>query len=305
MTYYLLYSFVWILSVLPLRVLYLFADLTAGLLHTVIGYRRKVVRANLQSAFPEKTDKEIAAIERKFYRFLVDYGVETIKLLTISEKQMLRRLQVENADVIDNAVDRGRCVTLLLGHYCNWEWVSSLPAHFAPGTVCAQVYHHLHNKAMNRLFMKIRTRFDANNIEMDDIMRRLIEWKRSGTPTVTGFIADQAPNLDIHLFLDFLNHDTPVYTGPERIAKFLNAEVYYCHLERPKRGYYRLRFDKITATPKREETFAITKAYFRMLEEDIQCAPQYWLWSHKRWKRTREMFNHYWGDKTEAQLSHL
>ena len=293
------------LSLLPLRALYGASDVLTFVAHRVMRYRVAVVRKNLESSFPEMPRKELRRIERKFYRFLGDYMMETMKLLSMSEKEMKRRFKVDNAEVIDEAVGRGRSVVLYLGHYCNWEWVSSLPVYFKSDCVPAQVYHHLHSHAMNTLFKEIRTRFGANNIEMDDILRRLVEWKRAGEPTVTGFISDQAPNLDVHLFLDFLNHDTPVFTGPERIAKFLDAEVFYCHLTRPRRGHYELRFDKMTATPKKEETFEITRDYFRRLEDNIREQPELWLWSHKHWKRTREQFLAKWGDKAAAQLSHL
>lgn len=300
-----LYSVLWGVSLIPMKVLYLLSDFVSWLLHSVIGYRRKVVHSNLTSAFPEKDAHEIAGIERRFYSFLIDYAFETVKLMTMGRRSMKKRLRVENVEFVDRAVAEGRSVTLLLGHYCNWEWVSSLPIDFTPGTTCAQVYHYLHNRAMDDVFMKIRTRFGSHNIEMSDIMRRLIEWKREGVPTVTGFIADQCPGLDIHLFVDFLNHDTGVYTGPERIARFLDSEVLFCHLSRPRRGEYVLKFVPITLTPKKEATFDITREYFKMLEENIREAPEYWLWSHRRWKRTRADFMAHWGDQAEKRLTHL
>ena len=293
------------LSLLPLRMLYGASDVLAFLAHRVVRYRLKVVRSNLESSFPDMPKKELRRVERKFYRFLGDYMMETVKLLSMSGAEMKRRLRVVNPEVVDRAMDRGRNVILYLGHFCNWEWVSSLPVYFDEGRTCAQVYHRLHNHPMDRLFMEIRTRFGSNNIAMDEIMRRLIEWKREGTPTVTGLISDQAPHWEIHLFLDFLNHDTAVFTGPERISRFLDAEVYYCHMSRPRRGEYELRFDLITDRPKGEETFAVTREYFRRLEENIKEQPELWLWSHKRWKRTRADFMKKWGDKAEGMLEHL
>ncbi|MCM1369250.1 MAG: lysophospholipid acyltransferase family protein [Candidatus Amulumruptor caecigallinarius] len=303
--YVLTYSALKLLSLLPFRVIYLLSDLLAGFMHSIIRYRRKVVRENLESSFPEKNDTELRRIERDFYRFLTDYMLETVKMLSMSDDDIRRHMFIENPEMVDEAFRRGRNVALLLGHYCNWEWVSSLPLNFKSGIVPAQVYHHLHNKVMNDIFMKIRTKFHSNNLEMSEILRQLIVWKKEGKLSVTGFIADQAPNLDIHLFVDFLNHDTPVYTGPERIAKFLDAEVLFCHLHREKRGFYRLRFVKITGAPKTEKVFDVSRKYFEMLESNIREAPQYWLWSHKRWKRTRKMFNDYWGDNADKQLSHL
>lgn len=292
-------------SKLPFGVLYAISDMTSWLLHTVVRYRRGVVRANLESSFPKMTPRERSRIEREFYRWLCDYGFETVKMLDMGPREIMRRMEVVNPEMVNDAVAQGRNVTLMLGHYCNWEWVSSLPLHFSGREKSAQVYHHLHNRAMDEVFMKIRTRYDANNIEMADILRALIGWKREGVPSVTGFIADQCPHMEMHLFLDFLHHDTGVYTGPERIARFLDSEVLFCHLSRPQRGYYRLEFRKITDTPASVPTFELTRAYFRMLEANIEEAPQYWLWSHRRWKRTRADFYAHWGDQAEKQLSHL
>lgn len=303
--YNLIFGFLNCLAILPLRCLYAISDATAFMLHSVVRYRRKVVRRNLSSSFPDKTAEEISAIERRFYRFLTDYAFETIKLLRMDREEMKRRLVVKNPEMVNTAVAEGRSVVLYLGHYCNWEWVSSLPLWFTREATCAQVYHHLHSKVMDDIFMKIRTRFHDNNIEMADIMRRLIAWKREGKHNVTGLIADQCPRFETHLFLDFLHHDTGVYTGPERIARFLNAEVLFCRLERPRRGYYTLEFRKITSDPKSMATFDITRRYFQMLEDNIKEAPQYWLWSHKRWKRSRADFYEYWGDQADKMLSHL
>ncbi len=293
------------LSLLPLRALYLISDGLALLAGKVLRYRRRVVRENLRASFPEMTEKERRKIEHDFYSFLGDYIVETVKMISMSESQIRRRVRMEGLEQPCGALRRGRDVTLLLGHYCNWEWLSSIPLHIPGKSVGAQIYHPLSNAAFDRLFMDIRTRFGSENIAMDDTLRRLVEWKRAGIPSITGYIADQAPHLDLHLFTDFFNRDTPVLTGPERIARFLDSEVYFIHISRPKRGYYTLRFIRVTDSPKNEPLFEITRAYFRMLEDNIREAPQYWLWSHRRWKVTREMFNTYWGPKAPAMLSHL
>lgn len=300
------YALLWLVSLLPFRAIYLLSDLLAGLLHSVIRYRRRVVRENLASSFPERPEKELRKIERRFYRFLTDYALETIKLITMRPATIKKRMRLVNIDTVNDATGRGRSVSLLLGHYCNWEWVSSIPLQLENGAIGAQIYHFLHSRVMDDVFKRIRTRFGAENIPMQKIMRRLVEWKREGTVTVTGYIADQEPGFDVHLYLDFLNHETAVYTGPERISRFLDAEVYYCRLLRPRRGYYTLEFVPVTLTPKKEPVFSITREYFRMLEESIDAHPEYWLWSHKRWKRPREVFYEHWGEeKAREMLTHL
>lgn len=300
-----LYRIVYLISLLPFAVLYLFSDMLAWLACDVVKYRRKVVRRNLATSFPDKNEKEIRQIEKKFYKFLCDYFVETVKLASMSPEKMRRHLKVENIEEINEAVKKGQSVSLYLGHYCNWEWVSSLPLHIDTSARCAQIYHPLENKAFDKLLYRLRTRFDANNIPMKDILPTLIKWKKEDVPSVTGYIADQAPGLNIHLFVEFLSQETGAYTGPERISKFLGAKAVYGHMSRPKRGYYTLRFIPIAENVRKNDIFVTTRRYFSLLEENIIETPQYWLWSHNRWKRSRELFNQYHGDKAADMLTHL
>lgn len=301
-----LYRIVYLISLLPFRVLYAISDVMAWLACDVLHYRRQVVHDNLTSSFQGMTPKEYRRIQKGFYRYLCDYVVETIKLASMSPEKIKRRLKVENVEIINEAVERGQSVSVYLGHYGNWEWISSTPLHFAPCAEAAQVYHPLENKTFDKVLYKLRTRFGAHNVAMADIMKTLVRWHRDGIPSITGYIADQAPGYNMHLFLDFLNHDTGVYTGPERLSKMLGAKAVYGHLTRPKRGYYTLRFITICDNVKEEEMFETTRRYFKLLEENILEAPQYWLWSHRRWKRPREYFYLVNGEKKGNDLlTHL
>lgn len=279
------------LSLLHLRILYIFSDILAWLMHSVARYRRKVVDANLRSSFPEKDDREIRAVTRRFYRFLTDYFMETVKLTTMSRRQMERRMRFEGIEEADHAMAAGHDVALYLGHYCNWEWVSSLPLHFRSGAIGGQIYHPLENKASDRLFLRIRSRWGAVSIRLHETLKVITRWRREGAVSMVGYIADQVPGYNgIHCWVDFLNHDTPVYSGPERIARMQHAKAYYLDISRPKRGFYTARFVKMTDDASGCDKFFLTKEYFRLLEESIRRAPQYWLWSHRRWKRTRAAF---------------
>lgn len=293
------------LSLLPLRVLYIISDALAFTARYIVRYRVRIVMSNLSSSFPEKSEKELKSIARKFYRFLCDYFVETIKLYFMSSGYIRKHLTVEGIELIDNSMKNGRNCSVMLGHYCNWEWISSLPVFLAGYGVPVQVYHPLRNAGSDKFFDKLRTRFHAENVPQRDIFKVLMKYKRKGIPTVVGYIADQVPSLNIHLFVDFLNHDTPVFTGPERISRILEADVFYGHMSRPKRGYYHLKLIPITKKIQDDPIFDPTKEYFRLLEQNIIEAPQYWLWSHRRWKRTREKFNQMFGNKAQEQLSHL
>lgn len=296
MRFKLLYSIVWLISLLPLSILYLLSDVIYLLIFYVVKYRRQVVRDNLVSAFPEKNVEEIKKIEKKFYSFFSDYIVETIKFCTISEKEIRRRIKFEGVEEMVNnlGLTHKNFAFIYLAHYCNWEWVASLALsiHDAnPKAVAGQIYHPLKDADFDRLFLKIRGRFHGDNISMKETLRYILRKRNQGVPTIIGFIADQAPKWNsIHHWTDFLNHKTPVFTGTEQIAKQVDALVYYCHVERPKRGYYRCAITKVTDDAKSWQDYDLTDAYFAHLASTIQSEPSYWLWSHKRWKRTYEEF---------------
>lgn len=286
--YYLVYAF----SLLPLWILYGISDFIYLIAYHVVKYRRPLVFKNMSDAFPDKTEEEIHAIERRFYHWLSDYLVETIKLLSISKKQLKRRMVFKGTDIVDQIVSEGQSCAVYLGHYCNWEWITSLPLWVTPEAQCGQIYHALENSKSDQLFLKLRQRMGAVCIPMAETLRRIIKYKQEGRQVVIGYISDQVPFWNnIHHWIDFLHHDTPVLTGTERLAKQTNHAVLYLDVTRPKRGYYIAEFKLITREPKQMEDFALTDEYFRLLEASIHRAPEFWLWTHNRWKRTHEEFN--------------
>lgn len=289
--YFLLTALFRLMGLLPFRALYLLSDLLAFLADDLLRYRRVVVEQNLRSSLPGRSEEELRAIRRKFYRFLTDYFLETAKMGSMSEAQIKRRMVFENLEEVSGRLRDGQSVSLLLGHYCNWEWVSSLPLHFPAEAECGQIYHTLHNRAADRAFLKLRSRFHATSIPMEETLRVLLRWRKEGKASVVGYIADQAPKYQsIHHWLDFLHHDTPVFTGPERISRKLRCAVYYLDMERLGRGRYRGTFRLITPDASREEEHFVTDRYFRLLQQTIEARPPFWLWSHKRWKRTRVQY---------------
>ena len=295
MNYFLYYILlgVWCLfSLLPLRIHYIISDFLFWLLYKVIGYRRRVVWKNLSASFPEKSQAELKDIERGFYHFLCDYFVETVKMMTISKKEIKRRIVYKGIKDLDEVIESGQSIALYLGHYCNWEWVTSMPLWVTPKVQCGQIYHPLENKYFDKLLLRSRQRLDALCISMQDTLREVVRYKREGQPIMIGYISDQAPNwVNIHHWVDFLNQDTPVFTGTERIVKKMNHAVFYVDMRRIKRGYYEAEFKLMTRDPKELEDFKLTDMYFDMLEKSIRRAPEFWLWSHNRWKRTRKEFN--------------
>ena len=289
----LLYAIFYTFSLLPLRVHYLLSTMLYLLLRYVVRYRLKVVRRNLSTSFPEKSEQELRAIENGFYRFFCDYLVESIKLMTIRKENLKRRMVFKGVEQIDQCISEGQSVAVYLGHYCNWEWVTSLPLWITPEAKCGQIYHPIENKAFDNLFLRLRQRQGALCIPMQDTLRRILEFRRAEQPVVIGYISDQKPNwINIHHWVDFLHHDTPVLTGAERIIRKVNHAVFYLDMRRVKRGYYETEFKLIARNPNEVDAeYGVTDIYYQMLEQSITRAPEYWLWSHNRWSRTREEFN--------------
>lgn len=301
--YYILFVFWYLFSLLPMRVHYMLSDLIFVFVYYVARYRRVLVKKNLSTSFPEKSVTELQDIEKRYYHWFCDYIVETIKMFSMSERTMRKRMQFEGIDQINDDLKNGRSVTVYLGHYCNWEWVSSLPLNITADAIAAQLYHPIENKAFDRLFLYSRGRFHAVSLDMMEAFGTLRNWQKEGKASVTGYISDQVPGFSsMHYWPWFLNHDTPAYTGAERIAHVLNTPVYYFDIYRPRRGYYVAKVVKMSDEPQKEEKFALTEQYYRLLENSIKRAPEFWLWSHNRWKRTREDFNKLYSEEERKRI---
>ena len=200
-------------------------------------------------------------------------------------------LELSTAFGIDEVLKQlnGRSCVLYMGHYCNWEWVTSLRLHVPQSYHLGQIYHPLKDKATDRFFLKLRGHFHSESIPMVDTLRRIVSLRNEGTPFMIGFIADQTPSwANIRYWLPFLNHDTPVFIGTERIAHQTKSPAYYAAMTRPKRGYYHCEFVLLHDEPQTLPEHQLTDRYFKALEQSIQGEPAYWLWSHRRWKRQRQ-----------------
>lgn len=286
--YHILFFLLYLLSLLPMRLLYLLSDGLFFPLFHIVKYRRKVVEKQLDECFPEKSMQERRAIERQFYHFFCDYLVEVIKLFSISKKEMMRRMKFIGIEQVREELKDKKFCFLYLGHYCNWEYIASL-SYWLPEIHCGQIYHRIYNQAFDELFLKLRGQFGGESILMKDTLRRILTLRNQEKKVMIGFIADQLPKWEnMHHWTTFLNHDTSFFIGAERIAKQVDAALYYVDVERVKRGYYQVRFRLMTLHPKEFPDYELTDQYARLLEESICRQPAYWLWTHKRWKRTKE-----------------
>ena len=292
-----IYGIWYLLSLLPMWLHYLFSDILYLIVAHVLRYRHRVVWKNLSTSYPDKSEQELKKMQRQFYRHMCDLVAETIKYTTISDKNIMRRMTFKGSEQVAEILNGGQSVALLLGHYGNWEWVSSLVLWLRPlvneNVIMGQIYHPLENKVFNRVVLKTRGRMGSDSVAKNDTLRWILGNKRDGHPTILGYINDQVPKWEnIHHWLTFLNHkDTPVFTGIERIVHSQNQAAVYVDVKHVGRGRYECEYHVITCHPEQMGEFELTNIYFQRMEQTINRAPQYWLWSHNRWKRTREEFD--------------
>lgn len=267
---------------LPLSVLYLLSDFLTFILYHIIKYRVKVVRNNLSTSFPEKSHKEIKNIEKDFYRYLGDQIVETLKTLHISDKELIKRVKVSNYDLVNNSLSQSRNAVLLMGHYCNWEWVQEIVRYFNPGVFMSSIYHPLNHKVWDDLFIKLRSRWHAHIVPMNKAPRILLN--KGNMPWVCGFIADAYTwHKKDNNWIEFLHHKTWFIYGPEEIGNKVGADFFYLEMKRIKRGYYEIVFHYLEPADGRLP-YPYTRCFWEEFEKTIIPNPAYWLWSHKRWK---------------------
>ena len=287
--YYIALSLLFVLNKLPFCIVYLISDILYLLVYYVVRYRRDVVRDNLVKSFPEKEIKEIKKIEREFYAALCDYFVEAIKLYGMSEKQIRKRMVFTGLDDVSRMVEQGHSCVCYMGHFINWEYVTSLSLYFKDDdVVVGDIYHPLENKRFDRLMKKVRDQYGAESITMANTLRRIVQIVKEKKKYVIGFIADQVPTWEsINHWVDFLHRDTPVFTGTEKIARRTQASLFFVRMKRVKRGYYTAHFELFAEDASKMDEFEPTNRYYELLECEIKENPELWLWTHKRWKRTR------------------
>lgn len=276
------------LAHLPFFALYFLSDIIRFFVAHVIRYRRKVIMVNLRNSFPSKSEKELSTIMHGYYRHMCDLIVETIKLLHISDRQLTEHIQVCDAGLIEQLAADGSPIVVFLGHYGNWEWVQEVTRHYSCPLYNAEIYRHLRSSVSDRMYHVIRSRFNTEQIEQAHAVRRLLQLKREGTQFLVGFISDQRPNsANLNHWTRFLNQDTAYAAGGEEIGRHVGAKYVYLDIEKPRRGHYRMTFKAITPTDA-DAKYPYTLAFMAMLEATINRTPQFWLWSHNRWKFKRE-----------------
>jgi len=273
------------LAFFPLPILYLLADFLYFVAFRVVGYRKRVVWQNLKNSFPEKSDQELRKIQKEFYKHLAEVFVETLKVLQISDRELKKRIKIQNLDLLTRRLQEGRTVLVLTSHLFNWEWLSHIvaieqkfPLYF--------VYQPLNNKFFDKLMLTLRTRFGQKAIKMQNVLKDIL--KNHHQARIVALLADQSPagNEKDH-WTTFLHQETAFFAGTEKIALKLQLPVLFGGVKRLKKGYYELYFAEIYH-PKDLPSTNITETYAILLEKQICETPANWLWSHKRWKKKKK-----------------
>jgi KDO2-lipid IV(A) lauroyltransferase len=277
------------ISIWPFWLIYGFSTFLFVLVYYIFGYRKKVVVENLRKSFPEKSEKEINDIARKFYMHFCDVILEFVKLITMPKKQFMKHFQFDEKakELFRHYEKKKQTVVGVMGHCGNWEWGAiSYPVYFSQ--LLTGVYHPLSNKNFDAFVLKIRSRYGSSVVPMNQVYRELLRLRDKNIPTVVGLIADQTPPPESAYWIDFLNQDTPVFNGTEKIARKFNYPVVYVPLKKVRRGHYVMGAELITDNPSELPEGKISELHVKALERNIREQPHTWLWSHRRWKHKRK-----------------
>lgn len=285
--FYLFIAFIRLLSFLPFRFLYLISSAFYPVIYYILPYRKKLVYKNLKNSFPEKKEDEIKEIARSFYKHFVDSSIESMVYGSKRKEEILKRFKVKNPEICYELYKKNKSISLMMAHYGSWEWSAVIPYYI--DHIVLPIYKPLNNRLFDEYVKKNRERFGAQTVPLEKIFKTLIQYEKDNIPTITYFLADQRPLMaKIQYWTTFLNQDTPVVMGPEKIARFFKHAVLFLKVKKVKRGYYEAEFIEITENAELLEKFQIIERYHAKLEELIREEPANWLWTHDRWKHKKE-----------------
>ncbi|MFH7018820.1 lysophospholipid acyltransferase family protein [Flavobacterium sp. FlaQc-47] len=287
LVYILAYPLLWLISILPFRLFYWLSDFICFIIYRIIGYRKKVVRENLALTLPHLSKSELKEIEKKFYHHMCDMFLETIKTMSISPEEMEKRFRVTNIELVNEYAKRGKSVILVASHYASYEWLLTINPKIDFKGIA--VYKRVANRYFDKLVRKIRSKYDTELVETRKAIPTMAQNQRDGILSMYGLASDQSPKLDrIFHSMKFMGVEVPVHTGAEMLAKKYDLSVIFVKVKKVARGYYEATFVAIADNPKDYQNFDITEKYLREVEKQIYEAPEFYLWTHKRWKHRIE-----------------
>jgi Kdo2-lipid IVA lauroyltransferase/acyltransferase len=280
--YVLVFPILWIISILPFRIFYLFSDLIYILVYYIIGYRKKVVYDNLKLVFPNKCEDELLLIRKKFYKHMCDMFLEMIKTMSMTEKEMRKRFQITNIAYVQE-LEKRKNIMIMASHYASWEWGIILQRDIE--ATAFGVYKKIKNPYFDKLVKNIRAKYNSVLINTKETIPTVLSNHRKGVKALYGFVSDQSPKLNQSSYwIDFMNINVPAFTGAEMLSKKCDLAVCYFKIEKIKRGHYKATYVPLAENPKEFKNFEITDLFFKEVEKQLHETPEYYLWTHKRWK---------------------
>lgn len=280
------FPFLWIISKLPFRLFYWFSDCIYILVYYIIGYRKKIVRNNILIALPHVSEEKRLVIEKKFYHHMCDMFLEMIKTMSISSEEMKERFKITNIELLKEYEQKNKSIILLAAHYASWEWLLSINE--STSFKCYGVYKKVNNKYFDAKVRAIRSKFKSILVTTDNTIALINDNEKNGIMSLYGLASDQSPQVHktFH-WQQFMGITVPVHTGAEMLAKRYDLEVVFAKVKKVKRGYYEATFVPIANNPKSIPDYEITDAYLKEVEQQILEAPEFYFWTHKRWKHRK------------------
>ena len=289
LVYLLAYPFLWVISILPYRLFYLFSDFLFLLIYHLAGYRKKVVTNNLRLVFPEKSNTELRLIRKNFYKHFCDVLLETVKTMNLSGEEMGRRFKCVNIEVLQE-LEKDKNVLLVCSHYANWEWIISIN-NFISSEGYA-VYQKIGNPYFDNLIKRIRGKWNTTPIHQKATAKTVMRNEQNNKKGVYGMVSDQSPMASgAQYWAKFMGITVPIFNGPENIARKLDLAVVFLKVTKLKRGYYQAELIPITISGRTTEEHQITNQFLRLTEEQIRQRPELYLWTHRRWKHRNKEAN--------------
>lgn len=284
--YLIVYPLIWAISMLPFRLLYLFSDFVYIVIYQIIGYRKKTVRENLSLALPHLSNKERLIIEKKFYHHLCDMFLEMIKTMNISKEEICKRYVFKNFEVYTDLEEKEKSIAIMCAHYASYEWVISM--NYYTKFSGFGIYKQIKNPYFDKLIHSIRSKYNAHLITTKDTITTIEKNCKNKTLSVYGFASDQSPKeSSAYHWAKFMGIEVPVHTGAEMLSKKYDLNVIFLRTKKVKRGYYEATMEVLSENAKEVANYEITDQFLKLVEQQIYEAPEYYLWTHKRWKHKR------------------
>ncbi len=287
LAYLIIYPLLFLISILPFRLLYLFSDFVYFLVYRLIGYRKKAVRENIKLALPHLSDNERLIIEKKSYKHLCDMFLEMIKTMTISVKEIEKRFVINNLGSFQELEKQPKSIAIMCAHYASYEWVLSLNGHVKKDGYA--IYKRINNKYFDKLVKKIRSRFKTYLITTKETKLVIDNNEKNKNYAIYGFASDQSPQVKNNTYWsNFMGIGVPVYVGAESLAKKYDMNVVFLKVNKVKRGFYEADIELLSDNVKSIPNFELTEVFLRKVEKQILEKPEFYLWTHKRWKHKKK-----------------